>query len=441
VIAAVIVLLRMRAYPAGTGLVAAYVANFAMNHWVGAAIYLIPDYSRQDPNVVALGFQQATVGLAAFGVGSALLAPRLVGLLPRAPRHAELAPPGAQPAVRIICYALLSFLVFLPLARKVPTLTSLFGEGLSLLVLGLGLACWNAWQTRRTRAFAFWLLATLALPLVTIVTQGFLGYGSVAALAILTFVATFVRPRWVTALTAIAMCYLGLSLFVTYMRDRPELRAAQATQSVPDRIDRTYQTVTQTLTTFEFFDLSNQQHLDRVDDRLNQNLLVGRSITYLDQGLTPFAQFETVWNALLAFIPRAIWPTKPLAAGSPQLVSRFTGLTFAPGTSVGIGNVMEFYISFGTIGVVAGFLLLGILIALIDTGAGMRLRAGNWRGFLLWYLPALTFQQMNGSLVEITSTAGAALVVAFVLTRVMRLPRPRLASRPRPASRPASSAA
>jgi hypothetical protein len=434
VIAALIVLLRLRAYPAGTGLVAAYVANFAMNHWLGAAIYLTPNYSRQDPNVIALGFQQATFGIAAFGVGSVLLAPRLVGLLPR-PQGAEQTPLGAQPALRIICYALLSFLVFLPLARKVPTLTSLFGEGLSLLVLGLGLACWNAWQTRRTRAFAFWLLATLGLPFVTIVTQGFLGYGSVAALAILAFVATFVRPRWVTALAAVAMCYLGLSLFVTYMRDRPELRAAQATQSVPDRIQRTYQTVT----TFEFVDLSNQQHLDRIDDRLNQNFLVGRSITYLDQGLTPFAQFDTVWNGLLAVIPRAIWPTKPLAAGSPQVVSRFTGLTFAPGTSVGIGNVMEAYISFGTPGVVLGFLLIGILVALTDTAAGMRLRAGNWRGFVLWYLPALTFQQMNGSLVEITSTAGAALVVAFVLTRVIRRPRPSVASRPRPASRPAWS--
>jgi hypothetical protein len=60
---------------------------------------------------------------------------------------------------------------------------------------------------------------------------------------------------------------------------------------------------------------------------------------------------------------------------------------------------------------------------------------------LLWYLPALSFQQMNGSLVEITSTAGAALIVAFILTRLIKRPRPSLARRPQPTGRPVWSRA
>jgi hypothetical protein len=416
VIAAIIVLARARTQAADAGLVAAFLISFAMNHWLGAAIYLTPEYIRSDPNIVAIGFQLATLGVAAFGIGSVLLAPWLMRLLPRPGPGVKVSPPGQQPTRTIIVFGLLLMLILLPLARKVPTLTAILAEGLSVVVVGLGLACWNAWQTRRTGAFVLSLLGTLCLPGVTIVTQGFLGYGSVAAMAILTFLASFVRPRWTTVLIGLAMAYLGMSLFVTYMRDRPALRRSVATQPIMDRIERTYDT----LSNFEFFDLSNPDHLDHVDDRLNQNVLVGRAVTYLDQGLAPFAQFETVWNGVLALVPRAIWPTKPLAAGSPQLVTRFTGVTFAAGTSVGIGNVMEAYISFGTPGVVLAFLLLGALVGVMDTAAAVRLGAGNWRGFLLWYLPALSFLQVDGSLVEITSTAGAALVVAFLLTRLVK---------------------
>jgi hypothetical protein len=433
VIAALIILMRMQA--AGVGLVAAFLVSVAMDHLVGAAIYLTPEYIHSDPNLVAIGFQQTTLGLAAFGVGSVLLAPVLVRLLPRPGRGVKLTPVGQQPAGTIIFSGLLLLLVLLPLARKVPTLTAILSQGLSVVVVGLGLACWNAWHARQPGAFALWLLATLGLPFLTIVTVGFLGYGSVAAMAILTFLAMFVRPRWTTLLVGVAMVYLGLSLFVTYMRDRSTLRESQATQSIPDRIARTYET----MTSFEFFDPTNQTHLDRIDNRLNQNVLVGRAVVYLDQGLTPFAQFDTVWNGVLALVPRAIWPTKPVAAGSPQLVARFTGLTFAPGTSVGIGNVMEAYVSFGTPGVLLAFLLTGVLVGVMDTAAGMRLRAGNWSGFLLWYLPALSFLQVTGSLVEITSTAGSGVVVAFLLTRLVKphptptaSPVPRATARRRP---------
>jgi hypothetical protein len=417
-IAGLVVLVRMGSRTAGVGLVTAYLLDFAMNHWLGGAIYLQPEYARSDPNVVAIGFQQATFAVAAFGLGSLLLGPILVRLLPAPPARPVTAD-ARPPARTIIVVGLASMLVLLPLAPKVPTLSALLAQGLSLVIVGLGLACWTAWHARRPHAFLGWLMATLGLPLLTIVTQGFLGYGSVAAMAILTFIASFARPRWATVLIGLVIGYVGLSLFVTYMRDRPELRGNLSTGPVTSRVAQ----VGQTLSTLEWFDLSNRDHLDRVDDRLNQNYLVGKAVTYLDAGLVPFAQGDTVWNGLLALIPRAIWPTKPLTAGSPQLVTRFTGVTFAPGTSVGIGNVMEAYVSFGTPGVVIAFLLIGAIVALIDTAAGQRLRQGNWRGFLLWYLPALSFLQVTGSLVEISSTAGAALVVAFLLTRLVR-PQP-----------------
>src|SRR5919202_3581021 len=85
VIAAVVVIVRLGSRKAGAGLVTAYLVTFAMNHWLGAAIYLQPEYAHSDPDVVAIGFQQATFALAAFAVGSLLFAPLLMRLLPNPP--------------------------------------------------------------------------------------------------------------------------------------------------------------------------------------------------------------------------------------------------------------------------------------------------------------------------------------------------------------------
>ena len=50
------------------------------------------------------------------------------------------------------------------------------------------------------------------------------------------------------------------------------------------------------------------------------------------------------------------------AGGGGTIVQDFTGIEFADGTSVGAGQVLEFYVNFGTWGVIGGFLLFGWLI-------------------------------------------------------------------------------
>src|SRR6202023_2204221 len=106
--------------------------------------------------------------------------------------------------------------------------------------------------------------------------------------------------------------------------------------------------------------------------------------------LMPFAYGQTLYQVVIAVIPRAIWPTKPVVAGSGSLVTQYTGIQFAEGTAVGIGHVMEAYISFGVVGVIGGFIALGTLIGAIDGAAGRRLRAGDLRGFVMWFLPGLS---------------------------------------------------
>src|SRR5205823_2807942 len=157
-----------------------------------------------------------------------------------------------------------------------------------------------------------------------------------------------------------------------YMRDRGEIReVVWGGQSLRNRAER----VTTTIKAFEWFDPSNNDHLTRVDDRLNQSYMVGAAVSRLSD-IGGYAHGATLWEALLALILRAIWPEKPITAGSGKLVTEYTGIPFAAGTSVGIGQVMEFYVNFGTLGVLIGFTIMGIAITVLDLLAAECLAAG-----------------------------------------------------------------
>jgi hypothetical protein len=200
------------------------------------------------------------------------------------------------------------------------------------------------------------------------------------------------------------------------MRDRSEIRkSVWGEESYEDRLSR----VSETMSTFEWFDVNEHKHLERVDDRLNQNYLVGAAVNRLAEN-HEFANGDTLWQAMLALVPRAIWADKPIEAGSGTLVTQFTGIEFSEGTSVGIGQVMEFYANFGTSGVVAGFLIFGILITMLDARAAEHLNSGDVQGFILRYLPGLSLLQVGGQLVEITASALGSLIVAFLVSKSLQ---------------------
>jgi hypothetical protein len=76
---------------------------------------------------------------------------------------------------------------------------------------------------------------------------------------------------------------------------------------------------------------------------------------------------------------------------------------------VGAGQVFEFYVNFGTIGVIGGFVLFGWLLGRMDSWIIECLYQGDQRRFLLWFLLSLALLQPGGNLVEVAaSTAGAA---------------------------------
>ena len=393
------------------GILFAYLTYFGILHWLAATFYQIPWYSYFEPRWVLNGLRESTFAALGIAIGSLILAPLLLCVLPFA-RTAKVQTPDPRLPKTYILTGLVFYFVIVPTLGQLPTLQAITSSGWNLMVVGLGLTLWKTWHEKKRKKFLIALLVGFTgLPALTILTQGFLGFGAVAFLAVFTFTANFVRPKWQVLLFSLLFGYAAISFYVTYMRDRSLIREmVWGGESSSKRSNQLLSTVKD----FEWFDLSNEKHLRRIDDRLNQNWLLGVSVEELSS-TNDFAYGETLWDAVLALIPRVLWPSKPITAGSGGLVTRFTGIPFAEGTSVGIGHVMEFYVNFGTPSVVIGFIVLGTLVTLFDTYAARCLRHGDWQGFASWFLPALSFLNLGGSLVELTvCLVGSMVLIGFV---------------------------
>jgi hypothetical protein len=434
--AAVFLIARHWRLHRGVGLVLGYVISFGALHWLSSAVNLLPWNPHPQDAIVTLGMQQSALAMLTFAIGAEFV------LRARQVRVGTESAAGDRgiainhAAVNLYLMAGLALhVILLPIARGLPSVTALVSTGSTLMVTALGLKCWNAWHDGRPVRVVGWMLASATLPFFTVATQGYLGYGFAALLMVLVFMASFYGPSVRLFAAAVLFGYLGMSVYVTYMRDRDDLRSIVWSGSgLGERVASIRESVAQ----FEWFSLEDPEHLLRIDRRLNQNFLVGAAVARVEAGQVELAHGATFIDALYALLPRALWPEKQIAAGSGDLVSTYTGFRFARHTSVGIGQVLECYVNFGTLGVLLCFLLLGAATAFVD---GLALRAlweGNIRQFTMWYVPGIALLNLGGSFVEATSTAAAGLIMATLVgawtTRVnTRVPVVELAARQSPA--------
>ena len=416
-IATATVVIRTRTHKLSVGLVTAYLVNLWLIHWPAALSYLLPWSSDIELNETRDGFMQSFYGVIGFAVGALIVGPLVLRAVQPPRSDSESAArrrPNATLPYVYIGIGLAGYFVIGPLLSGIPTVTAIAGGLRQLMVVGLCLLLWHAWYAKQKRRFVAALVFTALLPLMTILREGFLSYGAMALICVIAFLASFFRPRYLLAALLMVVLYVGFSFYVTYMRDRGDIRASVwGGQRASARVDQ----LRTTLRGIEWFDPTDSDHWQRVNGRLNQNTLVGRAVENLDDKSVDFARGKTIVDGVLSLVPRAIWPQKPQSAGSGDIVSRYTGITFARGTSVGVGQVMEFYINFGIIGVIIGFLLMGTVITILDTWAAQRIWAGDWLQFAVWYLPGVALMQVGGSLVDVFSSGGAAIVAILVVNR------------------------
>jgi hypothetical protein len=416
VLAAAFVLARHWRSHTSAGLLTTYVLSFSTLHVLAPALALLPWYDFPAIELTATGLRESVFAIIAFAAGAEIAAflkrrsdpsPATEWLT----RHVL----SGRMITLYLFVALLLYGVVAPLAGRLPTVGAIASTGSTLLAVAVALKAWNARMTNRNGQAVLWMASTIAFPLITVVAQGFLGYGFAATLIVFSLMASFNRPGWKTVVLTVLLAYTGLSVYVTYMRDRGDIRSVVwGGATLEDRLDQ----LSATISTTEWFDLSNQAHLDRIRGRLDQDFLVGAAVAYLEDGNVPFAYGSTIVAAAVAVVPRALWPDKPVVGGSGDIVSTYTGIRFAEGTSIGVGHVLELYINFGTAGVVGGFLIIGLLVTFVDRTAASYLNEGNAERFLLWYLPGLSLLQIGGAMSEVVATAGASLVLVLIVNRV-----------------------
>ena len=415
-------LLHSRRGGIGGFLVYSYLLVFLVAHWFGALAHASPWATFVDPTDTIIGFRYSTYALIALCVGASLIE------IARPPRHYSI--DDAKSAERQATLEELDQLgrrLFLPIGilswictytplTDLPSASAVLSVGKQCLVLAICLLCWSSWYRGQRSRFTGWLAASALLPVVTVVSAGFIGYGIVMVTTILSFVAMFYRPRRVLLIGLLAMLYCGVSLWITYAEHRNEIRASVwGGESAATSFNK----VLEVFWGIRPFDYSNPEHLDALDLRLNQNSLVGAAIRNTPT-LVAFREGETIYAALAAVIPRAIWPDKPVGAGSGTYVSQHTLIPFAEGTSVGMGQVLELYINFGTAGIVIGFIVLGALLRYMDVLLVEALTRNDWRFVMLMFLVGSGMLQAGGSLAEISASSASGWVVATALAHILR---------------------
>jgi hypothetical protein len=396
------------------GLQLSYLAAFWVNHWFAVPVYLIPGYCGFFPEFELPGARVSLYGLLGFAAGSIFL-PKVFGWGPSRDT-------GDAPAVpSSLRYGLLALGGLFYVAMHTVSIKSVgavFADGQQLMVAAVVLSIWEAARKRQSKTVVLWAVFSLLFPFATVVHSGFLGYGIASMAPVFIFATTCIGRRnyFRMSVFGVVGLYLGLSLYVNYMRDRGEIRASVwGGESFSDRVER----FAQTFEHFEWFSPTNPNHLDAIAGRMNQNWLVGAGVVYIEN-TKEWARGDTLKYVALGFIPRVLWPGKPVAGGG-DLVTRYTGLQFSAGTAVGIGQVLELYVNYGPWLVFFGFAALGGLFAFMDVSARNGLKTGAFNRFITCFIVALALENITNVFTAIVTSAMVGVMLTYGLEMFMRM--------------------
>jgi hypothetical protein len=408
----------------GAGLPVAYFFGLSLIHVPGAILYLDDtDFSSMAIDT-KVGFAQTVIGLTTFLIGVIFAKNwRLRSVRRRAIRASasidqrRLKRLGGVSTLYISIGAIVYF-VFMSLLGGIPSITAILSSLGSLIVVGVCLRIWVARQ--ENNSFKLWSSIALIplFPLITTVQQGFIGFGMYWAIFCVCFLFAQSKRRLAYIVATPFILFVGLSVWVTYAAARDEIRQVvwQGQASMIDRVEL----VMNAFGKFEWLDLSNAMHRKVIDLRLNQNFFVGRAVARLDGGEVDYGFGSTVGNVFAIVVPRALWPDKPVVGGGGTVVRDFTGLELAEGTSFGAGNVFEFYVNFGIIGVIVGFFIYGAIFGTIDVILIDQLRNADGRYFLFLVLVAISLLSSGANMREIIVSAAGSAATAYCLGTILR---------------------
>jgi hypothetical protein len=382
------------------GLPVAYLCGLLLIHVPGALAYVFSGDYLSHMDETRIGFNYASIGAACFVIG--------VSLASKKTSEVSFRILNSESTFRYFCLVGgWAFVYLLSPLHSIPSVGAVIDEAGALWMLGVMLGLREAIAQASVPETLFWSGALVVYPAVMLILGGFISYGSAAVIIVASGVLASARNRPRAFLGVAFAAFVGLSLFVNYFNHRKAFRQeVWGGATLSDRLA----TVEGMFTNFRLFDPRDPDQAESLDERLNQNYFVGLAAERIDQGEANFLFGRSLWDAAIALIPRAIWPDKPVAAGSGHMVRDMTGLNLSTTTSWGVGNVMEMEINFGLPGVILGFLLLGWGIGTLDLKAGAAIVRGDYGRSILYFLPAVALIQPGGSMVELAAGSASALL-------------------------------
>lgn len=388
----------------------AYLFCMLLQHLPGGFAHVVADALLFDSASTQTGLKFTAIGTASF-VAGVVFVQRIGRVSPHAIDWKHQATIRRVHSFALFCLCGGWLVVYaLGFLTRIPSFGAAVQQAGAIWVLGVALGLRMAVEQRKATAVLLWSSALSIYPVLTLLLAGFLSFGSTSVFVVFSAcLATFksnTKAYGAAALFSI-VCVLT---FLSYFQNRDDIRdAVWGGAELSSRMERSAKIVTG----IRWFDTTDLGQLVALNERLNQGQFAGMAAEKLQGGQVEFLRGRSVWEGLLALIPRVLWEGKPIFAGSSDFIRYFTDFYVNEDTTYGVGQVMEFYINFGMPGLVVGFLALGLVLGWMDRNAAVTLHYGELGQCAFWFVCGLAISAPLASIAEITGNFAAASVAGL----------------------------
>ena len=391
------------------GLPCAYLFALLLQHLPGGLSHLVGGHFFQDSSATEIGLRLTAIGTVCF-VAGVVLAQRIKG---KPLVHNDLHWVQRKNTKRFALFCLyggwMGILASMILATT-PSLGAMVGQATAIWILGIVIGLLAAVRKQDVLRITLWLGTLTVYPIYVLIGAGFLSFGSTSVFAVMAALCVMVKSQMRAYVGIGLFSLLCLVVFMSYFQNRDAIRGAVwGGRELQERVHQ----ATTIITDIAWFDPANERQLYALDQRLNQNFFVGEAAKKLAAGQVEYLHGISVWEGIQAMVPRALWPGKPIFAGTSAFIRKFTYFEVLEGASFGVGQVMEFYINFAETGVIVGFLLFGFAYGWIDSMAAAALRSHDFGQAIIWFLPGIGMLAPLASVAEVMGSIAAALVGAY----------------------------
>lgn len=273
-------------------------------------------------------------------------------------------------------------------AQIAQALMSVFRWLETLRYLGL-LIAWGAW--RRGLIYRVLSIVFLAINILIGIGAGSKNDIFVSVVAVLFAIHYLLRVRtqrlfWIATALVLVFLIVFFPLVQSYRQSYKEVLGFQSAPTIDELI-----AVARALDVAEGVEGVIPSIINRAT-WLNSIVMIRRWVPeYID-----YQRGATFYSLLIGWIPRVIWPNKPILSLGWFMHNVIIGSQTT--SNVGLTNIGEFYLNFGMIGVVVGMFIMGVFIRVVYLYTQHFSRVALYRTLLYFALfPSLLLSLQSGT--------------------------------------------